>query len=201
MNDNTNTAQRPGFWKRLLRRPSIFELVLTGLWLLCAFFFLSNVEIDLGPMVVLLFSAMALAAVWGLRVLILLALLMVRHKVCGLVLPWLALPAAFVLALTAAKTNLDLRVRLRLSEPALRQYAATLAPGVQEDYAEPGKRVGLFWVTRAENVNGCCRFTTASCFFEQAGVAYCPQGEPPRDEKYTYWHIRGPWYRWFQGWD
>jgi hypothetical protein len=193
-------TERPGFWSRAIRRPTTLEVVLTVLWLLAALCELSNADIGFEPFMVLMVGALVLAGLWGLRAVLLLGRYVIKERLYRMAAPWVALPVAFAIALAATHTDIGLRLRVKFSERALLSYAQSLEPGKQEQYPSPGRRVGLFWITEAENVSGCARFITVNGFLDDYGLAYSAETEPPRVGEDFYRHLYGPWWRWHRSW-
>ena len=108
-------------------------------------------------------------------------------------------------------TNLDLSIRVWLSESALReevQHIQSLPPrGLKAWLGLPPKPVGLFNVQlhEVDVGSGTIWFHTtdgenlfAPPFSIWGGIVYCKQGQPPERGETTYQHLYGPWWRMLQ---
>jgi|GEM_PF-4364242 len=102
-------------------------------------------------------------------------------------------PAALLLAWILFQTDVDLRVRLALSEPALRADLRRIRVGHKEDHRIFPRRVGLFWTDHVEENQGCVFWTTGGFFMNYHGLAYIP-GDLPTKTSYDFRQIRGPWW-------
>lgn len=182
-------------------RPGTVFLTATLLWLLCALWYTSNAGLDLPPLVSLLGGAVLLLCVFLVRA------FLVRRQGAGRsplsrrgVLAWAAFPAAVALAMAWAWSGAGLRLRLALSAAALRSQAVTAAPGSHESFQDPPIRVGLFWVSEAQAVGLCRRFVTTRVLMDDAGLAFCPVGVPPRVGEDSYRPLGGGWWVWRRSW-
>jgi hypothetical protein len=87
-----------------------------------------------------------------------------------------------------------------LCRPALDSYVADIIAGrVQaNDRGDPARRVGLFTVHRTEILeDGSVRLMTAGSLMDDFGFVYSANAEPPDGGGDNYWHITGPWWRWW----
>jgi hypothetical protein len=110
------------------------------------------------------------------------------------------LPTALALCALSAWSGAGLRLRLALSAEALRSYPVTAAPDTHDSFRNPPARVGLFWVSEAQAVGLCRRFITTRVFMDDAGLAFCPVGEPPRVGEDSYRPLGAGWWVWFRSW-
>ena len=178
-------------------RPGTVFLTATSLWLLAALWYTSDAAIDLPPLVSLVGGAALLLCVALVR-----ALFVGRRGPEGPplarrdVVAWAAFPAALVLATLSAWSGAGLRLRLALSAGALRSCPVAAAPDTHESFRNPAVRVGLFWVSEAQAVGLCRRFITTRHFMDDAGLAFCPVGAPPRVGKDSYEPLGGGWWIW-----
>jgi len=178
-------------------RPGTVFLTATAVWLLAALWYTSDAAIDLPPLVSLLGGAALLLCVAAARA------LLVRREAAQSrplsrrdLVSWAALPAALSLAALAACFGLGLRLRLALSAADLRSYPVTAAPDTHESFRNPPVRVGLFWVAEAQAAGLCRRFITTRDFMDDAGLAFCPVGPPPRVGEDRYRSLGGGWWIW-----
>ncbi len=112
-------------------------------------------------------------------------------------------------------TNLDLALRVRLSERALHkevQMLLSAAPDSRERMVNSNLtyRIGLFRA-ELEDVDvesGTVWFSTMDGedpfpppYSLYGGIVYCEreQGPPPKFAEEAYQHLYGPWWRWLQG--
>jgi hypothetical protein len=182
-------------------RPGTVFLTATLVWLLCGLWYTSDAGIDL-PLLASLLGGAALL----LGVLLARAFLVRRQGSWRRpfsrrgVLAWTAFPAAAALALLWALSGAGLRVRLALSAGALRALPVTGAPESHASYLSPARRVGLFWVSEAQTVGLCRRFVTTRVFMDDAGLAFCTVGAPPRVGEDSYRPLGDGWWVWRRSW-
>lgn len=140
----------------------------------------------------------ALAAIWGVWLLVAVVQRAGRAGLRRRWRQWLSVPAITLVVFANAALDAPLRMRLGLSEPALRAAAVALASG---ETIEPG-RYGLFALTAMERFPGGARFQVRNTgFLEVGGFAYSPAGPPPVLGSDRYEHLTGPWYSWVNCWD
>jgi hypothetical protein len=181
------------------RRPGTVFLTATLLWLLAALFYTSDAALDLPPFFILLGGAALLLCVGLAR-----AVLAYRQRAGKPplsrreLLAWAAFPVALLIAFVAAWSGAGLRLRLALSADALRAYPATASPDTHGSFKSPPVRIGLFWVSEAQAVGLCRRFITTRVFLDDAGLAFCPVGEPPRVGEDSYRPLGGGWWVWLR---
>lgn len=198
--------KRLGKFLRLsLERPSVVEIILTLLWFGLAVITISNAGQDLLYLIILWFGIMAIGAVWALRGVFHLIRCVVRSEDRRLALKrlgaWSVLPVIVLLAAgAAAKHNKLLTIRLELSETALQEFVQEVPPGTDEEFSEKKRWVGLFQVSDVQHLDGCVRFITTGDGFDDAGLAYCPEGKPPVVGEDSYRHLYGPWWVWERSW-
>lgn len=181
-------------------RPGTVFLTATLAWFLAALWYTSDAAIDVPPLVSLLGGALLLLCVVLVR-----AYLARRHGpgrplTRRELLAWAAFPVAAALALLWAWTGAGLRLRLALSAAALRSYPASAAPDTHETFRDPPERIGLFWATEIQSVGGCRRFITTRVFMDDAGLVFCPVGEPPRVGEDSYRPLGGGFWVWRRSW-
>lgn len=168
------------------------ESAAAAAWLLWAVPAFSDVFLHPHAFLALFATGSLLAATWFLRL---------RAEGFGLARrPTLATlgfaPWALLLGLALLATDLDFRARLILSEPALRAYATDFTPGMRGSYHQALGRVGLFPIRKAFERDGCVLLATGSFDRVDYGLAYIPQGSPPRWAAHWNWrHVQGPWWR------
>ena len=93
------------------------------------------------------------------------------------------------------QTDLDFRLRLALSEPALRAEARQLPRGVRKRYWPIRGASGLFKVYEVEEKDGCTLWNTGPTdYWGTEGLAYLPMGKIPKWAGYRFQHIQGPWW-------
>lgn len=108
---------------------------------------------------------------------------------------WVLVPMAGILGCFTLATHWPLAMRIWLSESALRSDAENF--GQDSEFFEHPKRIGLFQVRSVYRQGTAVIFSTDSMFLELGGVAYAPDGPPPRGEGpwLDFSRIYGPWYR------
>lgn len=201
--DASETTRPTTFWGRQAARPSLPELTLYVLWLIAFAICASNAGMDLGHVVLLLFSAVALLAVLAARMALAVGRLAVRSdpkRSRAQWLAWLVIPAVAGLAFAVDTTSATFKLRVYLSRPALLAYAED--PHRNFDAGGPEKWAGLFkvkWVQ--QHLDGTTIFITGYGFFNPVGVLHCPEGGDPAGSDYETEHLFGPWYRYVEIWD
>lgn len=108
-------------------------------------------------------------------------------------------------------TNLDLALRVRLSERALYkevQWIQAMSPDSQNRRIDMHPLpIGLFnaRLYAVDASTGTIWFHTTDGvdpfpppFSIMGGIVYCEQGPPPKRGDSTYQHLYGPWWRWLQ---
>jgi hypothetical protein len=188
------------FVPRFVLRPSILELVLTAGWAGLAVVALSNAAVDLLAFMVLAFGMLALGGLWCFRLMTATFLFLAKRRLFGRAIAWCILPLALGVAAGLVWHDIGLRLRLRLSEHALSAFVETVPLGAHEDWREHPRRVGMFRILEVERIDDCVRFITTPDYLDDAGLAYSPQGRPPRTGEDHYTHLRGPWYKWNRSW-
>lgn len=104
-------------------------------------------------------------------------------------------PASCVLAFALWKTDLDFRLRLAVSEPALRAEARQLPRGFRKSYSPTRGAAGLFKVYEIEERDGCVLWDTGcNTVLISQGLAYVPFVKPPHWHRYRFQHVHGPWW-------
>ena len=159
-------------------------------WLLGATWcFFTNILAD--PSASLLFAATGLLL--GISWLVRLGVMRARPRTG---VEAVAAPAAALLGLLLLSADLDFRIRLSLSEPALLADARGAQPGSWRAHDPGGHRVGRFSVLYTEEQGGCVLWTTGGFLLTQEGPAYYPGRTPPRlGGRYGFWHFWGPWWK------
>lgn len=108
---------------------------------------------------------------------------------------------AFVLCAAFVFSGAAFRVRFLLSRPALDDFVRSQPTAISAGRFRPGTRVGLFRVREAEALpGGVVRLITTPCMFDDCGLAYSPEGVPPRLGEDVYSSLGGRWYHWFRSW-
>lgn len=176
-------------------RPGTVFLTATLLWLLCALWYTSDAGLDLAPLVSLLGGAALLLAVFLGRAFLVRRQEAARPPLSRGLLAWAAFPAAVALTMLWAWSGAGLRLRLAWSAEALRSQA-TAPPESHESFRDPPVRLGLFWVSEVQAVGLCRRFVTTRVFMDDAGLAFCPVGVPPRVGEDSYRPLGGGWWVW-----
>jgi hypothetical protein len=124
---------------------------------------------------------------------------------------WVQLAFIGALVFIIFGTNLDLALRVKLSEHELNQEVEALLRVSPENqgkflYNSPSPR-GLFSARtrRIESEIGCIWFETGSgapvggsAQSVYGGIVYCEDGTPPEQGESTYEHLYGPWWLWLQ---
>jgi hypothetical protein len=95
-------------------------------------------------------------------------------------------------------------VRFLASRPALDRYAravAAAAPSIPSCEPDPPVSVGLFEVHETELLpGGVVRLITSADLFDDAGIVYCAEGEPPVIGEDSYTPLGGGWWHWHRSW-
>lgn len=111
-------------------------------------------------------------------------------------------PLSFVLALILCTTDMDFRLRLFLSTPALCAEAQQLPRGYQRSYQSTPGSAGLFRVYEIKERDGCVFWKTGVVDWSTSeGLVYVPSGKLPQwpgntsdGFRYRFRHIQGPWW-------
>ncbi len=183
----------------LLGRVGWVMFALAFAWLLFALWLFSNV--DPGFSVLTAFDwGFPLGVVWTVFSIVV-ALVLIRRSLPlrpGMLGGVVMLPLSVSLWYAAVSFDLPFRARFYLSDGSLESFASSFPEGGSEQY-DPSKRVGLFYISRADEVDGCVRLATRGGYFG-GGLAYCDH--PPRDilgdgQRDTYDHFAGRWWKWY----
>jgi len=189
---------------KLMARPTSVELGLTCLWFALAVVAVTDAAVGFSYFLTLSFGLMVLGSIWVLRGAITLIQVFARARHRGklvlTIFSWLALPGVVFCSAGLAWHKIGLKLRVRMSEPALAEFVRTVEPGSNQIFDGSGKCVGLFRILEAENTAGCVRFITTQEFLDHAGLAHCPEGEPPVMGEDCYRHLYGPWWHWYRSW-
>ncbi len=123
----------------------------------------------------------------------------VKYSLVRRLLSFACFPVAFAVAIVVATTDIGFCGRLWLCETEVARFARTVQP--QTDWeSQKSARVGLFAVTEVDRHGDCVRMITAKDFLDDAGLTYCPVGQPPRIGEDSYRHLWGPWWHWHRSW-
>ena len=110
-------------------------------------------------------------------------------------------PALLSFCFVFVWTGLAFQVRFLASRPALDRVAREAIPMAPPAELSPGRRVGFFWVRESEVLpGGIIRIITTQCMFDDCGLVYSPNGEPPRVGEDTYRQLGGGWWHWWRSW-
>ena len=170
------------------------ESVLAGAWLLAGIHEFSLPGPGTLATLLLGVAGLALGASWSLRTLLGIPGFLGRR---GWALRRIArgatTPAAGAIGVLLLATDLDLVLRLKLSEGPMRAHAERVLGGTQP--AERS-RLGLFPIERAARAGDSVRFTVRSGpVFEEHGVYYSPGGTPPTERGETTSPLFGAWHQ------
>jgi hypothetical protein len=107
-------------------------------------------------------------------------------------------PVVVALVLAAIYSGALFHLRFFASRRSLDSYVAqTLAGGASH---QKRTHVGLFVARETEVLpNGVVRIITASCMFDECGVAFS-RAKPPVVGEDRYDHLAGNWWRWWRSW-
>ena len=133
-----------------------WELAATIGWLLGALLAFSNAAVGGFTLFGLYFVGFVLVSNWVLRVFD--EWMMPPSKI-----EWRSLffvPIALLMVSILVKSDLDLRLRLALSEPALRAEVRQIGSGHNDTFNGRAHRVGLFWAVHVEENQGCIFWET-----------------------------------------
>lgn len=110
-------------------------------------------------------------------------------------------PASLLVAFALMATDLDFRLRLALSESALRAEASKARKGFH-GHRGTSRQAGLFRASTVEERDGCVLWTTnVPGFWTTRGLAFVPGRSAPQWPEYRFEHVRGPWWRFTQNLD
>ena len=107
-------------------------------------------------------------------------------------------PAVVALLLAAVYSGAFFHLRFLASRQSLDRYVAQVLSrgGAQQKRMH----IGLFVARETEVLpNGVVRIITASCMFDDCGVAFS-RTEPPVVGEDRYEHLSGNWWRWWRRW-
>lgn len=171
----------------------IVLVVSTTIWLLVAVETFSDVALNLIIMVLLFMSGMMLAIAWAFWTFGLTnGLVRLRSRVE--VAQWAFVPLVGLLGVVLLMTDLDLDLRLRLSEAALLRCIAERSPKNEVQYRDNACRVGLFRFESIDDRDRCILMKSSDAFLE-GGLIYSTIGRPPEwSPEYSFRHVRGPWW-------
>lgn len=148
-----------------------------ALWAALALWLGSNVGLSLPALMVVVFGGLALLVIG-------LIARRVRLSVIVVLATWLLIA-----------TNAAFYVRFAASLPWLTSYASQ----TRASHREP-RIVGLFRVLETERHDTLVRVITTACMFDDCGLAFAPEGKPPRIGEDSYARIVGGWWRWERSW-
>jgi hypothetical protein len=165
--------------------------VLPVSWLMVSIWYLTDAAVDLLPTYALMAGTALMVLAWIVG---LVSRIGSRQPNDGaaaaLSVEWLAFQTiAIAIVVLLFVSSAGLTVRTRLSAQALLASSCD-AQGF----------IGLFHVREHECIGECRRFITARAFLDDAGLAYCPAGHPPRVGEDSYAHLYGGWWRWYRSW-
>ena len=151
------------------------------LWLVGAIYSFSHIEIDLFAWMMLGLSGVLLAATWIVSTIVD-ATILIRRRTSPRTIStrrwvaWFSSPLMGGLGLWLASTDVDLLLRFRLSEAALRSRAEQLIASGETEPQQIDERVGLFRVEFAQvNDDGTVRFSMGwPGIFVETGMIYDP---------------------------
>lgn len=116
------------------------------------------------------------------------------------VIPWLSVPAAWLLIILLSVTNYGLTLRVWLCADELRTFAESSRADQQNVSAmSPGRTVGLFHVHSSDSTGSEVILITSRGAFNSYGIAYWPD-QIPIGSGDEYQHLYGPWYRYRMDW-
>lgn len=162
--------------------------ILSGIWLLVAVPFLTDVACDM-------FVGMALSVVWLVLAVFWLVLPSTSPGMTRRDMAWWACAAnAGCLGLVLAFTDIGLITRIALCESSLIAYASEVASDGGE-LGHDSRRIGLFWVSGEETYQGAVLLYTSQAFLNREGIAYLPPGtSEPTQIPRRLRHLYGCWY-------
>ena len=161
------------------------------IWVLASIWFGSDSGISVPALLIVVGGAGLLLLVW-------LVLLIVawkrKERMKG---AWVE-PAVAALVLAAIYSGAFFHLRFLASRRSLDRYVAqTLARGGTH---QKRMYVGLFVARETEVLpNGVVRIITASCMFDDCGIAFS-RTPPPVVGEDRYDHLAGNWWRWWRSW-
>jgi hypothetical protein len=171
------------------------------LWTCFCVIFCSDAGIDIMLFMSFAFGALGVVVLWAIRLLVYVAWTRKREALVSR-RSWLMEPVFVVLVAAAVLTGAAFRLRFAMSWPFLAHYAdAVVARGVPADGPHPPAVVGLFVVRETETLSGgVVRMITTRCGFDDCGVAYSPNGRPPRVGEDSYTALGAGWWQWWRSW-
>ena len=191
------SEEQRGFWETFARRPSIVELVGSGLISLVILVATSNTGWDILAFTLTFLAVLALVGLWCL------------HWVMGLVarargtlrsaltarewLAWAVLPILLFASFVQLRLDLSLRLRFALSRSAFEEYDRGAIEG------EPGPEgLGLYSVERVQFLFGRPHITTNSSLFStSSGFVRWPDRPPRERGELRYHRLWGDWYTFY----
>jgi hypothetical protein len=161
------------------------------IWVLASIWLGSDSGISVPGLLIVVGGAGLLLVVW----LILLVVALKRKD--RMKLPWVE-PAVTILVLLAIYSGALFHLRFLASRRSLDRYVAQTLAG-RESHRKP-TNVGLFVARETEVLpNGVVRIITASCMFDECGIAFSRM-QPPVVGEDRYDHLTGKWWRWWRSW-
>lgn len=170
---------------------SWISYALPTLWLVVSIWYLTDAAVDLLPTYALMAGTAVMVLAWIVGLMRTIASRRTNGGAASATsIRWLAFQTtAIAIVMLLSVSSAGLIVRTRLSARTL-LAASCDASGF----------IGLFHVREHECVGACRRFITARAFLDDAGLAYCPAGHPPRVGEDSYVHLYGGWWRWYRSW-
>jgi len=168
--------------------------VVTCIWLVGLLYFTSDGGMSVFDVLVFAYGWLALVLAWLIVFLVARAQRRPIRRTYGII-------SAIVLLLGAVLYWTEGAIYLRLlpSRPALDAYV--LAAQRKQINSRQPISVGAFKVRETETLkDGTVRLITASCMFDDCGLAYAPRGKPPILGEDSYDHLIGKWWHWWRSW-
>ncbi len=175
--------------------PEMFLSSLAALWVLGAVVTFSDARGDVGLTLLMAGSGLMLATAWSWRTASLSRgpeRLWTKLDVAL----WAFVPAAGLLGLALFATDMDLALRIKLSEPELRSLVAEVEAGGPVSFGRNGRPVGLFWLHEGRLHGDAVFLQAPSLVVSDGGLVWSPKGSPPWwSPEVVFRHIVGPWWR------
>lgn len=188
---------------RFLRRPPGWPLL--TYCALCSFFLMFSVSAPgkyFGWFMLSVFGLLFAGAAYFTRLVGYLAATARRRRdgpTVGTCARWLLPPLMALSSIAVTAPDGPLRLRVRLSRPAMDRLvstAATLPPGS----ALPNQRVGLFFAEDIQTYTGGVRFRVPETgFLDSGGFAFSFTDSPPRISEDRYEPLSDHWFIWIEG--
>jgi hypothetical protein len=106
---------------------------------------------------------------------------------------WIVVPLLFIAMRLTIASELPMRAAFSVSRPAMERVVKGLTPSPIP--VPVANRVGVYRLRIYKMPDGSARCRVAgSGFMDSYGFAYLPNGVPRWNGKFTYRHIKGPWY-------